>query len=249
MKKIAELLNLNAREVVSICGCGGKTSLMWGLARHYAAERVLVSTSTKIGHASRDKYDTITDAREIGSMMPPAIIAPGVHLVGTLHEDKAHVKALPLSDLEALIPGFDKIFIEADGSRLLPVKGWDAHEPVIPAFTTLTIGVATIWAEGRAIDENTVHRPHRFCQLTKAAPGDALSLGHMATAAAHPNGLMGRATGRKILFINQLDDEAAISRAREFVRLLPQDFLDGLEAVIGGSVRHGSAIILHKKNQ
>lgn len=244
MKAIADLLGLSAGEVVSLCGCGGKTTLLWGLARYFAHERVLVTTSTKIGRPSRDKYDSVTDAKKIGDLLFPANVAPGVHLAGTLYEDKTHVKSLRLSDLEAIIPSFDKTFIEADGSRLLPVKGWEKHEPVIPAFTTLTIGVATIWAEGRVIDENTVHRPHIFCRIAGAKPGEALSLAHMARATAHPEGLMARAIGRKILLINQLDDNAAITRARDFIALLPPTFLNGLEAVIGASARLGTATLL-----
>lgn len=247
MKKIADLLDLRPKEVVSICGCGGKTTLMWGLARHYEHERVLVSTSTKIGRPSRDKYDRLTEAENISALLPPASIAPGVHLAGTLHEDKTHVTSLPLSDLEAIIPGFDKTFIEADGSRLLPVKGWDKHEPVIPPYTTLTIGVATIWAEGRSIDENTVHRPHIFCLLAGAHMGENLTLAHMAAATAHPEGLMARAIGRKILFINQLDDEAALDKARDFTALLPASFLHDMDMIVGGSAKLGSASLLYSR--
>lgn len=246
MKTLAALLALRAGEVVSIAGCGGKTTLMWSLARHYRNEKVLVTTSTKIGRPPSHAYDSITDADEIARLLPPETVAPGVHLAGTLYDEFAHVKSLPLADLGALCPHFDKIFIEADGSKLLPVKGWAEHEPVIPDFTTLTIGIATIRAEGRAIDENTVHRPRLFCRIAKAVMGEALTLAHMAAAAAHPEGLMGRATGRKILLVNQLDDAAAFERARAFVRLLPLEFLHGLHSVIGTSLAHGHTECLWK---
>lgn len=247
MKTVAELMNLGPGEVASIAGCGGKTTLMWGLARHYQNQRVLVTTSTKIGWPAREKYDTITDARDISALLPPAHVKAGVHLTGTLYDDLAHIKSLPLSDLGALCPHFDKILIEADGSRLLPVKGWGEHEPVIADFTTVTIGVATIWAEGRSIDEDTVHRPQIFCRLAGAGMGEVLTLAHMAAATGHPEGLMARAVGRRILLINQLDDAAAIDRAREFVKLLRPDFLHSLDMVIGASLERGGATLLWKK--
>lgn len=237
---------MGSGEVVAICGCGGKTTLLWGLARHFRQERVLVTTSTKIGRPAALLYDSVTDAREVARLAPPNPVPPGVHLAGTLFEDRTHVKSLPLEDLGALRPNFDKTLIEADGSRLLPVKGWDAHEPVIPEFVTLTVGVATVWAEGRPVDDNTVHRPHIFCRLTGARLGEPLTLAHLAAAAARPQGLMHRARGRKILLINQLDDAAALRRAREFVNLLPQSFLQSLEAVIGASLEQGRADLLYR---
>lgn len=248
MKAVADLLALEAGEVVSIAGCGGKTTLMWGLARYYRNQRVLATTSTKIGWPPRDKYDTITDAKDIARLCPPTALKAGIHLAGTLYDEQAHIKSLPISDLGALCPNFDKIFIEADGSRLLPVKGWDKHEPVIPPFTSVTVGVATIWAEGRNIGENTVHRPHIFCRLTGASMGKTLTLEHMAAATAHPDGLMARAAGRRILLINRLDDAVALKQARAFVKLLPTSFLNELESVVGACLERGSATLLWKKD-
>nr|WP_279381006.1 hypothetical protein [Enterococcus faecalis] len=42
---------------MSIVGSGGKTSLMWALAKTYRKEAVLVSTTTKIGFPQRQLYD------------------------------------------------------------------------------------------------------------------------------------------------------------------------------------------------
>lgn len=241
MKAIADLLALKDGDLAAIIGCGGKTTLLWGLARHYRARRVLVGTTTKIGWPPADFYDSLTHAAEIDRLLPPAQIPPGVHLAGTLYEDKLHIKSLPLSDLEAVHPSFDLVLLEADGSRNLPVKGWAEHEPVIPACASVSIGVATISAEGQPVDERCVHRPDIFCAISGAKPGEAISLAHLAAAAAHPKGLMRRARGRKVLIINQLDDEAALERARAFTALLPADFLAGLHLVMGASFLRGFA--------
>lgn len=241
MKEIAKGLSLKANEAVAIIGCGGKSTLLWGLARHYDYMRVLVTTSTKIGRPQAQLYDSISDIAELGRLMPPAKIAPGVHLAASLYGDSTHVSSLPLEAIEAMRPGFDLVLIEADGSRTLPVKGWAGHEPVVPAFTTTTIGLATIHAEGLPIDKNTVHRPEIFCLLSGAGQGEKLSLAHLAAATAHSNGLMAKARGRKILLINQIESAAALAKAREFKALLPQNFLDSLDRVLAVSLHAGTA--------
>lgn len=244
MKAIAKSLSLKENEAVAIIGCGGKTTLLWGLARHYDYLRVLATTTTKIGRPKANLYDSVSDAAQLEPLLPPAIVAPGVHLAGTLYEDATHVTSLPLESIEALLPSFDLVLMEADGSRTLPVKGWGKHEPVVPAFTSTTIGVATIHAEGLAIDERTVHRPEIFCRLSGARPGQALSLAHMAAATAHPEGLMAKAAGRKILLLNQIDSPEALAKAREFKALLPQNFLASLDRVLAVSMHTGSASII-----
>lgn len=237
MKAIADLLALKDGDVASIIGCGGKTTLLWGLARHYRKRRVLVSTTTKIGWPPTTYYDSLIQTGQTASLLPPAQIPPGVRLVGSLHNaaDKNHILSLPPDELAALCPGFDLVLLEADGSRNLPVKGWAEHEPVIPQYSSVTIGLATISAEGRPVDERLVHRPDIFCAISGAKPGEAIGLAHLAAAAAHPRGLMRRAVGRKIIIVNQLDDAAALERARAFTALLPPDFLSGLQLVMGAS--------------
>ena len=53
---LKKCFDLQGKEIVSIVGSGGKTSLMWALAKTYRKEAVLVSTTTKIGF-QRQLYD------------------------------------------------------------------------------------------------------------------------------------------------------------------------------------------------
>ena len=46
---LKKCFDLQGKEIVSIVGSGGKTSLMWALAKTYRKEAVLVSTTTKLG--------------------------------------------------------------------------------------------------------------------------------------------------------------------------------------------------------
>jgi probable selenium-dependent hydroxylase accessory protein YqeC len=53
---------------------------------------------------------------------------------------------------------FDKVFLESDGSRGLPLKGWEEYEPVILNETTMTIGVFPISAIGKPVTKEFIHR-------------------------------------------------------------------------------------------
>ena len=64
--------------------------------------------------------------------------------------------------------------MEADGSRQLPLKAHDAHEPVIPAVSRQVICVVGASGFGKPIRES-VHRPEQFCALTGAAASDPVT--------------------------------------------------------------------------
>jgi hypothetical protein len=129
------------RQVVSLVGSGGKTTLMWRLARSLAAggARVLVSTTTKI--------------------WPPTTgeILPGVTVAGTVNATTGKLEAPPPDELRALCACFDYVLLEADGSAGKPLKAWAAHEPVVCDYTTMTIAVLPL-CSGMTLSPATVHR-------------------------------------------------------------------------------------------
>ena len=113
------LLGLEDKAIIAVIGCGGKTSLIASLANEYRHKKVLVTPTTK--------------------MFP----IEGIQCLGILNEASGKLEALKQEQLEAIIPQYDLVLLEADGSAGLPCKGWLADEPVVPAFCTHTIGVVT----------------------------------------------------------------------------------------------------------
>ena len=86
--------------------------------------------------------------------------------------------------------GVRLIAIEADGSRQLPVKAPDTHEPVVPACTTHLLPVIGVNAIGRSLVEGQVHRPARMAAVLGIDAGAEarLSPAMAATLAIHPQG-------------------------------------------------------------
>jgi probable selenium-dependent hydroxylase accessory protein YqeC len=188
-------------------------------------------------------YDYLLDPRRIqGGSFQPAL---GISLGGMQDAVTGKYGPLPPELLASLVPGFDHILIEGDGSRQLPLKAWAAYEPVIPAYTTLTIGILPLWPVGLPVSEDIIHRLPLFSALTGAKPGEILRLHHLVpviTGRLRKNktgskGLFSEARGKKILFLNQIEDAPGLKQAEKLLSLLPAAFLREIQGIIAGSVQ------------
>jgi probable selenium-dependent hydroxylase accessory protein YqeC len=180
-------------------------------------------------------------------MLAPAEPIPGVAVCGRLNQESGKLETLPPDELERRAAAFDLVLIEGDGSRTLPLKGWADHEPVVPGFTTVTVGILPLRPLGKPVSAEIAHRLERFCALSGASPGETLKPEHLARVIAgggREKSLFSDARGRKILLLNQVED--SLDRAGETVSLLPRGFRAGLYAVIAGSVKEDRVTELEK---
>ena len=119
------------------------------------------------------------EARNNPQALPPGACAKSVD------EAMAAYKLLPLphkmyENLSGHDGPFRLLLLEADGSRMLPLKGWGPQEPVVPDFTTATIGVIPVHLLGRSLDSRHVHRWPVFKEHTGHREGQALRADHLA---------------------------------------------------------------------
>ena len=206
-------------KVLTVIGCGGKTSLIQHLAASFSPHyKVLVTTTTK--------------------MFPPPPL-PGVELAGVFNEKSGKLESLPPDELEQKISSFDLVLIEGDGSQGLPLKAWQEGEPVVPQFTDLTIGVIPLWPLGKPVSNELVHRLPLFLELTGARVGEAIEARHIQRLICGRSlpGLFDKALGKKVLFFNQIEDEKSLKQARQIAEGLPADFRSALSGIVAGSVR------------
>ena len=102
------------------------------------------------------------------------------------------------------------ILNEADGSRMRPFKAPAAHEPVIPAETTLVVPVVGADVFGQPLDAEHVHRPELVSALSGAPLGAPITPEIVARVLAHPEG--GRkgvpAGARVVVLINKVESLA-----------------------------------------
>ncbi|MDR2602353.1 MAG: putative selenium-dependent hydroxylase accessory protein YqeC [Spirochaetaceae bacterium] len=231
------LLNKNAKNVVTIIGCGGKTSLLWFLASRVPAFRTLVTTTVRFnlppyscGLYANFFNETLAESFSAGFLPPPGVSAAAKGNAGEA------ASSLKTETLERIIPLFDAVFIEGDGSRRLPLKGWADYEPVIPGQTTLTVGILPLWTLGESVCEKIAHRLPLFCEQSGAAAGEKLRPVHIARLVSGPDGLFKSARGEKLLLFNQIEDEKSLENALLVTKELPPEFRRNIAGIAAVSI-------------
>lgn len=150
-------------ELVAFVGGGGKTSLMFALAEALPG-RVVMTTTTRI-FAAQTKHAPAVVYEDDLAPLGDALAAHGRCLViGRVEGDKA-------LGVDPTLPGrllargdVDYVLVEADGSRMKPIKAPADHEPVIPPDTTLLVPMAGMDALEGTIEE-VGHRPERIREI------------------------------------------------------------------------------------
>jgi probable selenium-dependent hydroxylase accessory protein YqeC len=223
-------------QMVAITGGGGKTSLLFALARELR-RGVVTTTTTRIFAAQMALAPAVVFAAQespVGGAENEAAKATAVgrHLarfghclvVGELDGEKARGVAVELPARLLARPDVAYVVVEADGSRLRPCKAPAAHEPVIPPETTLVVPMAGIDAVGGRLAD-VAHRPERVAGVTGLAENEAMTAPALARLLSDAEGgLKGvPAEARVIPFINKVEIEETLATAREVARLLLQE--------------------------
>jgi len=214
--------------VISLVGAGGKTSLMFRLARELASsgDTVLTTTTTKISEletapslapvisgAVRNILGRAKDLLPVHTHMTAARANYDGKLVGY---EAGDIDRLWQSDL------FQWIIVEADGAARLPLKVPDAHEPVIPGCSHCVIGIAGLTAFEKLLSDQWVFRLALFKQLTGLRSGDRITAAAMAASLYHPDGIFRGCppTARRVVFLNQADTPERLAAGRSVVTSL-----------------------------
>lgn len=165
-------LNMERDRLIALVGGGGKTTLLYALAREAwgRGRRVIVTTTTHIL-----PHPGILLAGDKETLMR-GLAEKGIAMAGRLAPDG---KVGMAEDIGGWAGLGDIILIEADGSRGLPLKAPAAHEPAIPPWADVVIAVAGLDCIGKPI-KAVCHRPERVCALLGREEGHFLSSGDVA---------------------------------------------------------------------
>ncbi|VAW36626.1 hypothetical protein MNBD_CHLOROFLEXI01-5051 [hydrothermal vent metagenome] len=235
--------NLKPRgELIAMVGGGGKTSLMFALADVLSGRRI-VSTTTRIFAAQMKLVQevvvfTAEGAENAEEKIGAALDRRGVCLVvGAVEGEKALGVPPELAGQWLARPDVDFILIEADGSRMRPIKAPAAHEPVIPPAATLVVPVVGIDALDGRFPEVT-HRPEVAAKLLQwSVFSDQLSVEDVARLIAHANGgLKNVPEGARVVpFINKVETAVQLNAARQIGQQMLQE--PRIERVVIGAVK------------
>jgi len=249
LDKLISALGLGSGEHLALVGGGGKTTLMFTLAKALCrgGQRVVTGTTTKLRllesrHEPKSVFLSLDPDWE--RSLRTQLETPGPVFFG--HEILPSGKVIgiekSLADILWRKPWIDHLVLEADGADGHPVKAPAPHEPVIPQSVTMVIAVMGLDALGAPFDEKHVFRMDRFEKITGLKPGENITPAGLSRVLEGPEGLFKGTPpmARKVVFLNKLD----VVRDDRDVRLLREYILDSKEAgvnlVITGSLHLGT---------
>lgn len=250
---LIEAFGLQGARVISLCGAGGKTTLMFSLAREFVAagERVLITTTTKIARDEAGAWPSLAaaSAAEVidgaqGLLPETGTGRQGAVIAYSRARDNVHrlTGFTPqLVDELAAAGHFDRVLVEADGSARKPLKAPAAHEPVIPSATDALIVVAGLQGLGLPLREENLFRAGIWSRLSGLAPGAPVSAESLARCVAHADGLTRGcpAGARRVLFLNQADTPARREQAERVAECLSASPGNTVDAVVIGRLLPG----------
>jgi probable selenium-dependent hydroxylase accessory protein YqeC len=244
---LTEALGIKAREVISLVGAGGKTTLMFRLAKELflSGRKVVTTTTTKIleptsGETSSlfidpneekikdfvrqhlNQYHHITIARErLGSGRLKGVSPDLVNELWNSQE-------------------IDTIIVEADGAAGRPVKAPRENEPVIPTSTTLVVAILGVDGMERELNEQNVFQPERVSKITGIPVGEKLTDEAMANLMINPEGIFKGtpSSSRVVAFLNKVDIPNGVAKAKTIAQKILEKKLRQIERVVLGQLKN-----------
>lgn len=191
MPNLLTALNFTRETCAAIVGAGGKTTLLFSLARSFSPPVWLATTA----HLSQeqcswsDRHVIVTDPAQ---NLDAGEFSSRLTLFSGPLTQSERVASVPESFLlrlaESAAQNHIPLLIEADGARTRLLKAPKEHEPPIPNFVNAVIVVANLKALGKPLSEESVYNPTGFSQITHLPENAPIASEHIADAFLHPFG-------------------------------------------------------------
>jgi len=250
--RLWEALELGRHRIICLVGAGGKTSLMFAMARELAAlgNHVITSTTTKIFEPSRQDTPFLLlreEARDIPKTIPEVIDRYGHFTLADARLPGKKLKGISpelIDELETS-DAIDHIVIEADGAARLPLKAPGEYEPVITSKTSLVVVVVGIDSIGIQLSEGHVFRPHIVSELTDLPMGEKVTIEAIAELIVHPRGMAkGAPPSSTILpFLNKVDIPDGLEKGKALAgRILEKGYPRIRRVALGHAIRERAVV-------
>jgi probable selenium-dependent hydroxylase accessory protein YqeC len=185
--------DLQPGAIVAVVGGGGKTGLVFALAREAAGRGLsaLVTTTTKLTTppgAGTPPVIATTATRATEDI--ELALTPGRVLIATTGEgDQGRLLGFTpeeIAAIAAMSPGLTAV--RADGAADRPFKAPDSHEPAIPACASDVIVCVGLEVLGQRLNDTSVHRAAIAARLSDSAIGDIVGADTIVRVLTHAEG-------------------------------------------------------------
>lgn len=223
--KLTHALRLSATPRVAIVGGGGKTTAVFILARELPPPVIVAATAHMAIEqtALADQHFFVDAETALDIQLPTGVTlftGPSNHAGKTIGLSANALRRVRDLANQHQVP----LFVEADGSKCLPLKAPAEHEPPIPDFVETVVYVVGLSGLGQPLDVAHVHRPERYANLSGLAIGDTITPDAIAQVLRDPIGGLKNmpSHARRIALLNQADTPELQAQAHVIARqLLP----------------------------
>jgi probable selenium-dependent hydroxylase accessory protein YqeC len=244
---LVESLGLKPREVISLVGAGGKTTLMFRLAGELllTGEKVVTTTTTKILEPTSEETAFLfvhSDEEELKQFA-----LRGIHQYHHITIARERIESRKLKGVSSSLVnelwGFheiDKMIVEADGAAGRPVKAPREREPVIPSSTTLVVAILGVDGVGMELNDENMFQAERISKITGIPIGDKLTDEAMAVLMTHPEGISKGAplSSRIVAFINKVDIPNGMIKGKGVAQKVLERKHPRIERVVLGQLKN-----------
>ena len=209
-------------------GGGGKTSLIFYLAEKFSSQgrRVIVTTTTHMAWEPKRPFADAEDTEELCRL-----IEQYGYVIAAKHKAGQPKISGPEPETLKRLSGFcDLLLVEADGAKRLPLKVPAVHEPVIPEFADVVVGVTGLDCIGKKICD-TAHRPDDVAEFLQKKTEELVMWEDVVKIAAAEDGLR-KNVGEKsfLVYFNKADVLESSDVAENIIKKCREA---GIEAVCG----------------
>lgn len=242
---LLEAFDAGPGRVLSLAGGGGKTALMYALARALlgAGRRVLTTTTTLIYPPGPGESPALLllEERLGGREAIASLLTRHGHItVAQRINPDGKLAGIPAALVDALAGSgvADVIIVEADGSAGRPLKAARDGEPVFAPASTDCVLVMGADALGRPLDEAHVFRSALACEITGLPMGAPVTVEAAVELLIGPRGLARGAppASRLVVFVNKVEAPAQEADASALARMLLARAVPRLARVVAGSL-------------
>lgn len=245
---------LDKPAVISIIGSGGKTTLMYRLAKDLMQrnKKVITTTTTKIypPKPEQSPYLVINSKPRVANIQPLLNKYRHITLVESKNNEGKLVGLKPeivdnLADNLLKKSKLDYILVEADGAKGKSLKGYHVinpklkSEPVIPKSSKLCILVIGWDVLGKPFNERYVHRAKLLSKLIHAKTNTRISESILINAVCFPGGYISRVPNKckLIVYINKVNLEKDLKKLAKFCRKLILKSPKPINRIIFGALK------------
>jgi probable selenium-dependent hydroxylase accessory protein YqeC len=250
-RSLTGALGIKTREVISLVGAGGKTTLMFRLAKELSLRgiRVVTTTTTKILEPVQGETGSLfvdPDEEKIRDFVRRQLDQYHHITVAMERLGSGKLKGISPNLVNGLwgLGGIDAMIIEADGAAGRPVKAPRENEPVIPTTTTLVVAILGVDGMGKELNDENVFQPEGVSKITGIPVGERLTDEAMAILMTHSEGISKGAppSSRVVAFLNKVDIPDGIAGAKRIAQKILNKKNRQIERIVLGQLRSGPPV-------